>query len=133
MFLKYIYLCFYINLKYLITHDYIDLTRHFDAFHACYSDDLFIKCLYIDHKIYILFADNNTSRLNLLQFVINWKNIMQAFWSSALQKTWDKRYIFFIFIFENMLRDNVAFMHSRLSWNIYTLLKFLFSAVYLCI
>ena len=56
--LKYIYFCFYINLKYLIIHDHIDLTQHFDALHACCSCDLLIKWLYVDHKIYILLADN---------------------------------------------------------------------------
>ena len=33
------------------------MIRHFDALHACCSDDLFIRCLYADHKIYILLAD----------------------------------------------------------------------------
>ena len=56
--LKYIYFCFYIILKYLIIHDHADLIQHFDALHACCSNDLFIKYLYVNHKIYILFADN---------------------------------------------------------------------------
>ena len=46
-----------LDIQHLITHDYIDLTQHFDAFHACYLNNLFIKCLYADHKIYILFVD----------------------------------------------------------------------------
>ena len=57
LFLKYICSCFYIDLRYLITHDHTDLTQHFDALHACCSDDLPTKCLYVDHRIYILLAD----------------------------------------------------------------------------
>ena len=77
MFLKYIYFCLYINLRYLVIHDHTDLTQHFDAFHACCSDDLFIKCLYVDHKIYILLVDNvtkkNTNRI--IRRVLNTQNI----------------------------------------------------------
>ena len=63
MLLKYICFCFYINLKYLIIHDYTDLIQHFDAFHACCSDDFSIKCLYIDHKTFILLVDNVVQNL----------------------------------------------------------------------
>ena len=66
MFLKYIYFCFYINLKYLIIHDHIDLIQHFDAFHTCCLNDFFIKYLYVNYKIYILFVDN----VNDVQYLI---------------------------------------------------------------
>ena len=78
MFLKYIYFCLYINLKYLAIHDHTDLTRHFDAFHACCSDDLSIKCLYVDHKIYILLADNAFSSI-FRRFFIFFENL--NFWT----------------------------------------------------
>ena len=71
MFLKYIYFCLYINLKYLITHDHTDLTQHFDALHACCSNDLLTKCLYADHRTYILLADIINIIINIFKFMQN--------------------------------------------------------------
>ena len=71
MLLKYIYFCLYINFRYLIIYDYTDLIRHFDAFYVCCSDDLFIKYLYVDHKIYILLVDNISLTFKLIKKIVN--------------------------------------------------------------
>ena len=72
MLLKYIYFCLYIDLKYLVIYDHTYLIQHIDAFHARCLNDLSFKCLYIDYKIFILFADNVSNKIQV--FYIKWKN-----------------------------------------------------------
>ena len=84
MFSEYIYFCFYIVLRYLITHDHTDLTQHFDALHACCSDNLPFKCLYADHKTYILLADSVIQSFCETEYVISTKTNKKTVWLRLL-------------------------------------------------